>query len=361
MGKPSQEPESPPSATGQDQFAKTGLGDMPNEDGKVEEMKSNAIAWISSPAKNKKLLKQFIKEGIDDTGWWLFEDDGQVSKWLVGKDESVSQPAIWLHGPHGFGKTVLASHATHKLETLRDKEPPCIPTNSKTYYSYYDKHSEHNTYLDILKGILHQMVEQDENAVPVFEKMSQEGFAPLSDAHTAELLIENIVQYPRRRYIIIDGLNKYEPSEGHRAIKFFANLATACAIANPGLLRIMLVSGSNNKLQQQMDKTGVAAVLLKPGDNAEDIKAFVESQLSNVQLPFWIKELIQKKICKESESSGSFLYARLTTEAVSRDVNGDVPPGCDDQGLLVESQKWTRLWSRKDGHPQQCPVTFFTG
>lgn len=78
------------------------------EEKRKREMKNNAITWIASSTKIEKLQKDFREMRIcNGTGRWLFRTKKEVSEWLSedgGKDGSLSQSAIWLHGNRGFGK-----------------------------------------------------------------------------------------------------------------------------------------------------------------------------------------------------------------------------------------------------------------
>lgn len=296
-------------------------------------MKNNAIAWIASSTKIEKLQKDFRDMRIcKNTGRWLFRRYRGVSEWLTeegGDEGSLSQSAIWLHGNRGFGeysltpcwsslteldigKTILTSLVVDELEEYRRKEPPLIPPNSKTYYFYcQEEDDEHRTYLEILKGILFQMIKQDDYIVPLcHDKMAQGGCTSLSDADTAKSLIETIVQYNPRQYIVIDGLDECEPAEIRQTAEFFTKLVEMCDNANEhGQLRLMLMSRDVPEIKKYMTDDD-AIIPLRPTDNAEDIRAFVRKRLpefsgSDDDVGFNLtdedKMQIENIICRRSE------------------------------------------------------------
>ncbi|KAJ4313266.1 hypothetical protein N0V84_009494 [Fusarium piperis] len=323
------------------------------EEKRKREMKNNAIAWIASSTKIEKLQKDFRDMRICKTaGRWLFRRYRGVSEWLTeegGNEGSLSQSAIWLHGNRGFGKTILTSLVVDELEEYRKKETPLIPPNSKTYYFYcQEEDDEHRTYLEILKGILFQMVKQDDYIVPLcHEKMAQGGCTSLSDADTAKSLIETIVQYNPRQYILIDGLDECEPAEIRQTAEFFTKLVEMCDNANEhGQLRLMLMSRDVPEIKKYMTDED-AIIPLRPTDNAEDIRAFVQKKLpgfdrsennAGLNLSGEDKKSIENLICRRSEDS--FLYAHLAIESLSQHITkGDLLREVRDEILPEELGK----------------------
>ncbi|KAL2681201.1 hypothetical protein Neosp_008808 [[Neocosmospora] mangrovei] len=280
-----------------------------DEEERKRKRKTDAIAWIASSTKIKKLQDDFRQMRIcKNTGRWLFR--------------------------RYRGKTILASLVIDELDELKGREHPLIPPNSKTYYFYcQEEDDEHRTYLEILKGILFQMVQQDDYIVPLcHEKMSQGGCNSLSDADTAKSLIETIVQYNPRQYIIIDGLDECEPAEIRQTAEFFTKLVEMCDNANEhGQLRLMIMSRDVPEIKKFMTEDD-AIIPLKPTDNAEDIKAFVRKRLpefsrSDENLGFNLsdhdKDSIESLICRRSEDS--FLYAHLAVESLLQNITkGDL-------------------------------------
>ncbi|KAM6519204.1 hypothetical protein FALCPG4_012851 [Fusarium falciforme] len=293
------------------------------EETRKRKMKNDAIAWISSSTKIKKLQDDFRRMRIcKNTGRWLFRRYRGVSEWLTEE------------GGNEGSKTILTSLVIDELEDLKEREHPLIPPNSKTYYFYcQEEDDEHRTYLEILKGILFQMVKQDDYIVPLcHEKMSQGGCSSLSDADTAKSLIETIVQYNPRQYIVIDGLDECEPAEIRQTIEFFTKLVEMCDNANEhGQLRLMIMSRDVPEIKKCMTDDD-AIIPLRPTDNAEDIKAFVRKRLpefsrSDDNLGFNLseqdKDSIESLICRQSEDS--FLYAHLAIESLLQHITkGDL-------------------------------------
>ncbi|RYO92418.1 hypothetical protein DL766_000388 [Monosporascus sp. MC13-8B] len=291
-----------------------------------EGQKISVMTWISASKKTQSLHKKFQDMRIcRDTGRWLFRRYSEVTDWM--KEDQPPESAIWLHGSKGFGKTVLASLLTDELKELcTEKKKYAIPQESKTYYFYcQEEDPEHRTYLDILKGILHQMVDADEDLLPLcVEGAASGGGTNLANAETAQNLIEAFFEYNSRQYIIIDGLDECELSEMRQAAAFFMGHVTKCDNEiKQGQLRVLFMSQPMPELaRDNFMPQDDACVELKSTDNADDIRAYVKKRIpdfsepratsSGFNLSEGDREQIESIICRRSEDM--FLYAHLAIE-----------------------------------------------
>ncbi|KAH7110714.1 hypothetical protein EDB81DRAFT_831516 [Dactylonectria macrodidyma] len=292
-----------------------------------EDEKKSVMTWIPASKKTQLLHKKFQDSRIcPNTGRWLFRRYSEVTEWM--KEDQPPESAIWLHGSKGFGKTVLSSLLIDELEELRtDKKKCAIPMESKTYYFYCQEHDpEHRTYLDILRGILHQMVDADEDLLPLCaEKAASSGSTNLENAKIAQTLIEAFIEYNSRQYIIIDGLDECETLEEIlQTARFFMGQVTKCDNEiKQGRLRVLFMSQplpdlAKAKIMPEDD----ACVQLKSTDNAEDIRAYVKKRIpgfsekratsSGFNLSEDDEGQIESIICRRSEDM--FIYAHLAIE-----------------------------------------------
>ncbi|KAI1422036.1 hypothetical protein F5Y12DRAFT_800163 [Xylaria sp. FL1777] len=294
------------------------------ERNRKEGQKKNVMTWISASKKTQSLHRKFQETRIcRGTGRWLFRRYSEVTDWM--KEDQPPESAIWLHGSKGFGKTVLASLLIDELKELcTEKKKYVIPRESKTYYFYcQEEDPEHRTYLDILKGILHQMVDADEDLLPLcVEKATSGGSTNLASAETAQNLIEAFFEFNTRQYIIVDGLDECETLEMRQAAIFFMEQVTKCDNEiKQGRLRVLFMSQPMPELAKFMPQDD-ACVELKSTDNADDIRAYVVERLpefsepratrSGFNLSEGDSEQIQSIICRRSEDM--FLYAHLAIE-----------------------------------------------
>ncbi|VUC29298.1 unnamed protein product [Clonostachys rosea] len=280
-------------------------------------------SWISSSNKVEEMHKRFqnIRSICPKSGRWLFRSYGEVSDWM--KEDEPPESAVWLHGSKGFGKTILASLIVDELRSLSAAETKnVIPSDSNTYYFYcQEDDDEHRTYLDILKGILRQMIYADEYILPFCDdKMRHGGEDNLSNAETAQSLIEAFIEHAPRQYIVIDGLDECDLNEARQTAHFFMQQVSKCDNdVKLGQLRVLFTSQGMLELSKYMPE-GDASIPLRPTDNAEDIRTYVQKRMvefsasdefnRGFNLSEADKQQMQSIICHQS----MFLYAHLTIE-----------------------------------------------
>ncbi|KAL7952918.1 hypothetical protein V8C34DRAFT_298274 [Trichoderma compactum] len=291
--------------------------------GEKTRTKKEVLAWISASKKMPLLHKKFQDARIcPDTGRWLFKKYSEVTDWMT--EDPPPDSALWLQGSRGFGKTMLSSLLIDELGDLRtEKKRKVIPRESKICYFYCEEEdTDHRTYLDILKGVLHQMVEVTEYLLPLCkENIDSSGI--LTDVATAEALIKAFFEYNTRQYIIIDGIDECEIIETRRAARFFMEQVTYCDNIKQGRLRVLFMSQQIPELAKaDIMPEGDACVELKATDNAIDIKQYVRKRIpdfsegratdSGFNLSEGDKQQIESIICRRSEEM--FLYAHLAIE-----------------------------------------------
>ncbi|OTA02515.1 hypothetical protein A9Z42_0028950 [Trichoderma parareesei] len=259
-----------------------------------DKTKKSVLAWISASKKTDSLHKKFQDMRIcSDTGRWLFKRYSEAS-----------------------GKTILTSLLIDELDELRtEKKKFVIPSESKIYHFYcQEEDPEHRTYLNILRGILHQMVDSNEDLLPYcLDKAESSGNPSLADTETAQSLIEAFFEYNTRQYVIIDGIDECKATEARRVAKFFMEQVTKCDNdIKQGRLRLLFMSQPNPDLARAkvMPEDG-ACVPLKGTDNAEDIRSYVKKRIvdfsearatrSGFNLSENDKDQIESSICRRSE------------------------------------------------------------
>ncbi|CAJ0538940.1 Ff.00g068020.m01.CDS01 [Fusarium sp. VM40] len=316
--------------------AKSDWADFEKEESdRKHEQKNSVITWISASGKMERLQKKFRSMAIcPNSGRWLFRNHSTIAKWM--SEENTPDSAIWLHGNFGYGKTVLASLIVDELKPAEGEETRfSLPEDSKTCFFYCEKDdNEHRSHLDILKGILLQMVESEDYILPLCnqERMTSGG-VNLMDARVAQKLIKTYIEYCPRQYIVIDGLDECESTEIHQTAKFFKELVSKYDTSiRLGHLRVMFIGRETSDTRRHIPGDNCVSIALKPEDNQDDIQAFVVKRLpdffksDNVR-GFSLSEAdktdIERKICRQSEDS--FLYAHLAIEyLLQQDTKGEI-------------------------------------
>ncbi|PCD18562.1 hypothetical protein FGRA07_06315 [Fusarium graminearum] len=312
-----------------------------DEDIRKHEQRQEVITWISASGKMPRLQQSFRDMAIcPKSGRWLFRKYSAVSDWM-GEDDPPDS-AIWLHEKVGYGKSVLASLV---VEELRDPETHFeMPSGSKVCYFYcQEDDNEHRNHLDIVKGILLQMVESDDYILPLcHQEKNTSGGANLLDAGVAQKLIKTFIEYSPRHYIVIDGLDECDGAEIHQTARFFKDLVSVYDTqVRLGHLRVMFIGRETSDTRKFIPGEDCLSVPLKSDDNHDDIRAFVQKRVpefSNSEysqgfsLSDAIKEDIERIVCHQSQDS--FLYAHLAIEfLLQQDTRRDLL-NILEQGIL---------------------------
>lgn len=253
------------------------------------------------------------------------------------------------------------------MEQLRTQpRSKAIPEESNVYYFYCQEDDlEHRTYFDILKGILHQMIDSNEDVLPLCaEKAESSGNTNLADIEVAQTLVEAFIEYNSRQYIIIDGLDECETvQEMLKTADFFMKQVEKCDNnIKPGQLRVLFISQMIPELAkaERMPQED-ACIQLKPADNADDIRAYVKKRIedfsnngatgSGFNLSPVDEEQIESITCRQSEGQfqkeiirftesilmaniGMFLYAHLAIEYLLQQPTKDELRKKAEKGVL---------------------------
>lgn len=261
--------------------------------------KERIIKWIA--AKVDELHGEFQRDRnvCPENGEWLWRQHDEVSNWM--KEDIPEESTIWVHGPRGMGKSVLSSHVVDRLRELAAKGRE-VPSKAQVCYFYcQEEDSESNTYLGILRGILHQLVESakvpndDEPSeqniannnlaiLPLCEdKMTNSGGSTLTNPDVAQSLIEVFFENNLRQYVVIDGLDECKATEITQAVVFFTKAVNVFDDLNQGQLRVMFMTQSSKEVRRCMEKNGLSptsgVVELNAKENMEDIRRYVRRML----------------------------------------------------------------------------------
>ncbi|KAJ4022643.1 hypothetical protein NW766_001687 [Fusarium irregulare] len=308
------------------------------ESERIHKKRYEVITWISASGKMGRLQRAFREMAIcPKSGRWLLRRYSAVKDWI--QEDEPPNSAIWLHGVVGYGKSVLASLLVQELQ-----DPKVVPHGSKTCYFYcQEDHNEHRTYVDILKGILLQMVESDDYILPLcHQEKTNTGGTNLVEAAVAQKLIKTFIEYNPRQYIVIDGLDECESAEIYQTARFFKELVSVYDTqVQLGHLRVMFLGRETSDARKYIPDDECLSVPLKPEDNHDDIRDFVQKQLPlfsasehgrGFSLSDADKEDVENLICNQSQDS--FLYAHLAIQfLLQQDTKGGLRTALR-QGIL---------------------------
>ncbi|KAK1990728.1 hypothetical protein LX36DRAFT_387632, partial [Colletotrichum falcatum] len=238
------------------------------EEDRRTEQKTKILKWIAAPNKTETLHESFVRTRAlcPDSGRWLYKRYDAVSNWM--REDPPRDSTLWVHGPRGMGKTVLASLVVVRLRELAREGR--IPDGAQVAY-FYCQEGDHDmaTYLGILRGILHQFVSAAEVLDPdpddappspaaaaaagrniinslnnnnnnnnnnnaailplCTDKIANSGGSSLGSPEAALPLLEAFFDINPRQYLVVDGLDECaEPTEVQQAIAFLTAQVARC-------------------------------------------------------------------------------------------------------------------------------------
>ncbi|KAF5663728.1 early growth response 1-B [Fusarium heterosporum] len=330
--------------------------------------------------KMQRLQNEFRSMAIcPNSGHWLFRKYSAIAEWMG--EEEPPDSAIWLHGNFGYGKTVLASMIVDELQPKEEGTSRFFPPiGSRTSYFYCEKDDhEHRNHLDILKGILLQMVESEDYILPLCnQERITSGGVNLIDVRVTQKLIKTFIEYCPRQYVIVDGLDECKSIEIDQIARFFKDLVSKYDTSiRSGHLRVMFIGRETSDTRRHIRKDDYISIELKEHDNQDDIREFVRKKLplfyrSNTTRGFSLSDAdkadIERIICHQSNDS--FLYAHLAIEYLlqqdtKREIldllkHGVVPAKLGDlyESLLDSVKKRLEKQSRGDTKWQRTKLLF---
>jgi hypothetical protein len=183
------------------------------------------------------------------------------------------------------GKTTLASLIIEWL--LERKTGPVL--------FFYCKHDqpEKNTFTDILRGLLAQLLCQDNALASCLDEMcSSKDQAGMSTI--LEKLAEIAFDSQTTSYVILDGLDECKPGEAEKAISWFTSRKKDTNQGDCGHIRLVCVGQRVDVLQRML--SSAADISLENASHQEDIKRYVIEQARNIREEFEISTQIEAEI-----------------------------------------------------------------
>lgn len=213
-----------------------------------------------------------------------------------------------------LGKTVLSSLIVDELKSSKLQNTlPSFPEGSKTCYFYCQEDDiELRNHLDILKGILLQMVEAEDYMIPLcYQEKVTSGGSNLIDAKLAQKLIKAFIEFSVRQYIVIDGVDECDGAEIQQTAKFFKDLvSTYDTQIRLGHLRVLFIGRETSDTKKHIPGDDCISIALRPEDNHDDIRVFVQKKLpefskSSHGIGFSLSEAdkldVERIICHQSQ------------------------------------------------------------
>jgi hypothetical protein len=293
--------------------------------------------WLSIPEYlDPETIHADYKEkwaGDKVTGRWILQQK-QISEWL--NEDLPPSPILWMHGKKGAGKEPQAirpesfvvpspySNVLTDLFTGKSVLASIIIEECKKkaghrtsfFYCTEDEKAQNMGNLVALKGILVQMVIQNEELLPVCRERRVRGQERLNDHRTIKSLLDLYCEYELKQYIVVDGLDELEPHERKALVKELCELIAKNENTHPGKLRLLLVSRDFSEMHKILKTESIApladVIELDPSKTTEDIRRYVYKRGKAIQANFKLDDELCKRmqelVCQRAEGKLSSIY-----------------------------------------------------
>jgi hypothetical protein len=294
---------------------------------------SRASVGSGTPLETRDLEAFFAITDLSDTDYIFFRD-----RWTPGTCEWVLEnPAfvrwldpiaggpqlLWLHGPGGSGKSVLASFIVNHLV-----QAGLCCQYVFTRISDQGKHS--------LSWILRSLGFQMAQVLPSFRNalggvsrgLKLRGADPRTIWQRVFKAAMLRIELAEPIYWIVDGLD--ECDNARQAVKLFSEvLQAACPI------RILVLSRPSADIEAELRRVPSGWEGASLNEHADDFHVFIEQELEWADIPEF-KEKIKQQLLDTAQ--GNFLWLRLTVDRINKchteeDVDRalqELPPGMEE-------------------------------
>jgi hypothetical protein len=183
------------------------------------------------------------------------------------------------------GKTILASLIIERL--LEYKTEPVL--------FFYCKHNqpEKNTFADILRGLLAQLLCQDNVLASCLHDMCSS-----KDQAGVSTILEELAgvafDSQATSFVILDGLDECKPGEVEKIISWFTSRQNDTNREDCGHIRLLCIGQRVDILQRMM--SSAADISLENASHHRDIEDYVKEQARNIREEFEISSHVEAEI-----------------------------------------------------------------
>lgn len=230
-----------------------------------------------------------------------------------------------------IGKSVLASVVIDEIRSRAAVD--------HAFFYCKDSDRDRNSYTQILRALLSQLVSQTRDLVPYYyDEGIQSGEVSLKSKKLSEKLLDFAVQNIRKGFVVIDGIDECPSSERKALLEHLTHLIDRCDVAFPGKVRLMVLSREEPDIKKLL--AGSEALKITSCDTLEDINTYVKYQANRLESKFseldtsdldYIRKCVLDRTDGKTSSRltlvfsaplqwslteypGMFLFAKLVTE-----------------------------------------------
>lgn len=305
-------------------------------------------SWLIGRFLSSDIFEDAQQKRTDSTCDWMLTRPEYVS-WLSSDFEKSK--TLWIHGPAGFGKTVLCSRLVQHVQ-----DSIATPT---AYFFFSANLESRNDPFVALRFWLSQIVSSNDSAFRLAsgrlgKVISQGDQSQLASHSTLKGLISDITRAIPGCTLIIDGLDECTDSIHDFLMTVINALAQSQA-------RLLIVSRDNIEIREALGDSHLQILYteykVSQEDTQEDVEAYSRA-IVDYRLPNKTQDLrhdISQAMAEKCK--GQFLWLKLQADHLRRGMNkrqlenvvNDTPAGVD----RIYQRNWDKIMEFPDREKQR--------
>ena len=244
--------------------------------------------------------KRHLLSVAPETGLWISQTE-QYRQWY----NSGSHGSLWIKGPPGGGKSVIAASLIGHLQESH-KSPVLF-----FFFRYII--ATNRTSRSLIQDWLCQLLPNSIKLQADLKSRMNGELADISDDQLWGLLLTGLSGI-NRAFCVVDALDEMEPYQCNPFLDRLNRLATF----RPGSVKVFMTSRPKQYLQSRLRDASIVSINLEKELVGEDILRFVTYRLAMI-LPLNGEDETRTAVANEicARSRGLFLYARLILDQIT--------------------------------------------
>ncbi|KAK6703586.1 hypothetical protein SNK04_013514 [Fusarium graminearum] len=297
------------------------------------EIRKEVLLWIGHGPTDQRYHDSLQKRHAETCSW--IYDREAFQSWLI-PDSGSGLQALWINGPAGFGKTVLAASIVNHISTTLD-------TPVAHFFLTSESKSRDDPFLAVRTWIA-QIVSEHQGAFQCAQYAWEEDRDPIAPRATHLRLLTQIAQLIPGCAFVIDGLDECVNLHNHNASATAFLKAINDALSNTSS-RLLVVSRDDPHIRHATANHFNEYTILPSDVHADTVSVS--------------QEIINRKLNKKSDEfrnslsetmvtrcEGQFLWLRLQEESLRNGMNMKKLRSVVESTPLGLEALYEREWSR---------------
>ncbi|KAL6886872.1 Pfs, NACHT, and ankyrin domain protein [Trichoderma evansii] len=298
--------------------------------------------FLTDPSEDRKSLKRKKGDRARGTCEWILETK-ELSAWLssgqTACSESQTTNLLWLHGNPGTGKSTMAIFLAEELSKAFSV------TDGKTlaYFSCDSSFDKRKTATSVLRGLLHQLIQQHSQLLdyllPKYNERGAELFKSFDGLWTI-FMAAAADQNTGQKYCIIDALDECDLESQKILLRQFQE--TFQGQDAPPNIRILITSRPYSEIFEYLEEFANQDLASFP-QAKQDIDLCIEERVVGLAKKKKYTEKVKQQVSDilREKAEGTFLWVGLVCKELE-----DVPSKNAIQVLRIMPKGLHSLYKR---------------